>query len=326
MYSRYPCVHYFFFFFLNRREAVFCQTSSPASTQRSRSQVRKATDLRYSRTPFAWPSVALTLPTTPKTSKITLSLPPSPCRATVATEPSLSSGPRSVSWRPSSGAWATRSTRTKKPWTRWTLTGTGHSLQYCTGQSLPTRLHKLLFSPNASISLANRKFLQRSNRMQIESNDFFDIRFDLEENVSKKTLNCDGKEMIISKEGMSNEIFHYFCHPGGRSLCNGPIYWWPIKFNDCWGGFVSNRIVFWIESKSNRKVSGTSRSKIESNRNQFDLTALVCAPLATFFPSWELQIVGLITLHDVPSTCPWLIVGCVWEKCTKRWMQFSLTT
>ncbi len=51
--------------------------------------------------------------------------------------------------------------------------------------------------------------------MQIESNDFFDFRYDsirfekniydsirLEENVSKKTLNCDCKKMIISKDGM----------------------------------------------------------------------------------------------------------------------------
>jgi hypothetical protein len=45
------------------------------------------------------------------------------------------------------------------------------------------------------------------------------IRFDLEENVSKKTLNCDSeKKMIISADGMPNEIFEYFCHPGGQSL------------------------------------------------------------------------------------------------------------
>jgi hypothetical protein len=63
----------------------------------------------------------------------------------------------------------------------------------------------------------------KSNRMQIKSNDFFDfrydsIRFDLEENVSKKTLNCDVKKKMISEDGMSNEIFQYFCHPGGQSF------------------------------------------------------------------------------------------------------------
>jgi hypothetical protein len=51
---------------------------------------------------------------------------------------------------------------------------------------------------------------------------------------------------------MSNEISQYFCHPGGQSLWNGPIYWWPMKCNDCCGEFASNQIVFWIESISNR--------------------------------------------------------------------------
>ncbi len=46
-----------------------------------------------------------------------------------------------------------------------------------------------------------------SNRMEIESNDFLDFRYnsirvDLEENLSKKTLNCDSEKMTISADGM----------------------------------------------------------------------------------------------------------------------------
>ncbi len=69
--------------------------------------------------------------------------------------------------------------------------------------------------------------------------------------------------MIISKDGTSNEIFHYFCHPGGQSLWNGPIYWWLIKFNHCWGGFVSISNRNGIESKGFCNISIENR--IETN-------------------------------------------------------------
>jgi hypothetical protein len=126
-------------------------------------------------------------------------------------------------------------------------------------------------SKSNRILLSNQMFLQRSNWIKRRSNrmtfSIFDtIRFNLEENVSKKSLNCDGKKMIISKDGMSNEIFQYFCHPGGQSLWNGPIYWWPIKFNHCWGGFVLNRI--YIESKGFCNISIEDR--IESKPIRFD--------------------------------------------------------
>jgi hypothetical protein len=56
-------------------------------------------------------------------------------------------------------------------------------------------------SKSNRISSSNRTFLQRSNRIECRSNrmtfSIFDtIRFDLKENVSKKTLNCDGKKKI----------------------------------------------------------------------------------------------------------------------------------
>jgi hypothetical protein len=45
------------------------------------------------------------------------------------------------------------------------------------------------------------------------------IQFDREGNLNKKALNCVGKKkMKISEDGMSNDIFQYFCHPGGQSL------------------------------------------------------------------------------------------------------------
>jgi hypothetical protein len=91
------------------------------------------------------------------------------------------------------------------------------------GCQIESKSNRILLSNRMFLQRSNRMFLQRSNRMEIESNDFFDfrydlIRFDLEENVSKKTLNCDGEKLIISADGMSNEIFQYFCHPGGQSL------------------------------------------------------------------------------------------------------------
>ncbi len=112
----------------------------------------------------------------------------------------------------------------------------------------------------------------KPNRMHIESNDFFNFWYDSiwKKMWARKLWTVTVKINIISKDGMSNEIFQNFCHPGGQSLWNMPIHWWPIKFNDCWGGFVSNRIVFWIELISNRKVSATSWSKIESKPIRFD--------------------------------------------------------
>ncbi len=101
----------------------------------------------------------------------------------------------------------------------------------------------------------------KSKQMENESNNIFDFQydlvwFDLEENVSKKTRNCGCKNTIISKDGTSNEIFHYFRHPGGQSLWNGPIYWWLIKFKWLLRRICieSNRFLNWIyiESEPNR--------------------------------------------------------------------------
>ncbi len=118
-----------------------------------------------------------------------------------------------------------------------------------------------------------------SNADRIEWLFLFSIQFDSiwEKMWARKLWTVTVKKIIISKDGMSNEIFQYFCHPGGQSLWNMPIYWWPIKFDECWGGFVSNRFFFCIESILNRNqiewkgfCNISIKNRIESKPIRFD--------------------------------------------------------
>jgi hypothetical protein len=129
--------------------------------------------------------------------------------------------------------------------------------------------------------IESKNFAQiESNRMQMESNVFFNfrydsIRFDLDANLKEKKLKMWQKRWKIKKKkAIINDFAGYFWHHGGFPLEDWPISQWQQKFHNCWQGLLSNRIVFWIESISNRKVSAPCGSKIESNRNRFDLTAL----------------------------------------------------
>jgi hypothetical protein len=90
-----------------------------------------------------------------------------------------------------------------------------------------------------------------SNRMQIESNEFFDfrydsIRFDLDKNVIKKTLDCGGKKRKIQMMECQMTLIDISAILVDNPFENGSIYRWPIFFiiYDCQAGFVLNRIVF----------------------------------------------------------------------------------
>jgi hypothetical protein len=109
----------------------------------------------------------------------------------------------------------------------------------------------------------------------------FSIRFDsiLTKSWTWKTINCDRKKRKIHKteswRGLSDIdafIMHNFLKIGHfpnrqYSFMTADAFSYRIE-----SFFESNR--YRIEIESNRTVSATSRSKIESNRNWFDLTAL----------------------------------------------------
>ncbi len=130
-------------------------------------------------------------------------------------------------------------------------------------------------------------FLTKSNQIVCRSNriifSIFDtIRFDSigTESWTRQTWN-----MRLDSGNLRNKsrkiMVRYFCHLGWQFFQNvanffmGKLLRWLLK----WVFIESNRFFFWsnryrIKIKSNRKVLAGPVSKIESNRNQFDLTAL----------------------------------------------------
>ncbi len=107
---------------------------------------------------------------------------------------------------------------------------------------------------------------------------FDTIRFDLDKKVIKKTLGFVGKKQKTQEMECQMTLIDISAILVDNPFENGPIYRWPIFY------MTANLDMYRIESflnridiKPNRKVFATSRSKIESNRNQFDLTALASA-------------------------------------------------
>ncbi len=125
-------------------------------------------------------------------------------------------------------------------------------------------------SKSNRISLSNRKNLPRSNWIdKLNWIDFDTIRFDMDRNLNSKAPVMWRENDLKSLQNRITNNFHLFV----------PSWWWKTPLKKCQLPnfqffFIVTAAVYRIESKSNRKLFANTESKVESNRNQFDLTDL----------------------------------------------------